>query len=95
MKAEPEGSPDGAGSLTPDCAGLDYISPAGLRALFSAHKRMNSKGGMKVRNVNEIVREGFEATGLCDILTIEKNPGAEDPHDRTKRKTRVPFRPFG
>ena len=52
---------------------MDYISPAGLRALLSAHKRMKSKGGMKVRNVNEIAREGFKATGLCDILTIEKN----------------------
>lgn len=61
----------GADSLVLDFSKLDYISSAGLRVLLSAHKVMSCKGGMKVANVNEIVREVFEVTGFADILTIE------------------------
>ena len=32
---------------------------------------MSTKGGMKIKNVNEIVQEVFEVTGFSDILTIE------------------------
>ena len=64
-------SMDGAESLTIDFSKLDYISSAGLRVLLSAHKAMSGKGGMKVTNANEIVREVFEVTGFADILTIE------------------------
>jgi anti-sigma B factor antagonist len=32
---------------------------------------MSSKGGMKVKNVNEIVQEVLDVTGFSDILTIE------------------------
>ena len=60
-----------AESLTLDFSKLEYISSAGLRVLLSAHKAMSAKGGMKVTNVNEIVREVFEVTGFADILTIE------------------------
>ena len=42
-----------------------------LRVLLSAHKLMSAKGGMKIVNVNEIVKEVFEVTGFADILTIE------------------------
>ena len=61
----------GADSLVLDFSKLDYISSAGLRVLLSAHKVKSCKGGMKVANVNEIVREVFEVTGFADILTIE------------------------
>lgn len=61
---------DGAESLTMDLANLEYISSAGLRVLLSAHKAMMNKGGMQVRNANEIVQEVFEVTGFADILTI-------------------------
>lgn len=60
-----------AQSLVFDFSKLEYISSAGLRVLLSAHKAMNAKGGMKIRNVNEIVREVFDVTGFSDILTIE------------------------
>jgi anti-sigma B factor antagonist len=60
-----------AETLTLDFSKLEYISSAGLRVLLSAHKVMSAKGGMKVTNVNEIVREVFEVTGFADILTIE------------------------
>ena len=62
---------DAADTLTLDFADLAYISSAGLRVLLSAHKVMSKKGGMKVVNVNEIVKEVFDVTGFADILTIE------------------------
>ena len=62
---------DSAEKLVLDFSNLEYISSAGLRVLLSAHKSMSGKGGMKVKNVNEIVNEVFEVTGFADILTIE------------------------
>ena len=64
-------SMDAAAALTLDFSKLYYISSAGLRVLLSAHKAMSRKDGMKVVNVNEIVREVFDVTGFGDILTIE------------------------
>ena len=64
-------SMDAAAALTLDFSKLDYISSAGLRVLLSAHKAMSRKDGMKVVNVNEIVREVFDVTGFGDILPIE------------------------
>ena len=61
----------GVSELTMDFTKLDYISSAGLRVLLSTHKIMSAKGGMKVTNVNEVVREVFDVTGFADILTIE------------------------
>ena len=58
-------------SLVLDLGSLDYISSAGLRVVLSAHKTMSAKGGLKVRNVKEVVGEVFEVTGFSDILTIE------------------------
>lgn len=54
-----------------DFKDLEYISSAGLRVLLNAQKAMNTKGSMKLRNVNEIIMEVFEVTGFSDILTIE------------------------
>ena len=71
LEAELSASMNNAESLTLDFSKLEYISSAGLRVLLSAHKVMGAKGGMKVTNVNEIVREVFEVTGFADILTIE------------------------
>ena len=62
---------DAITALTLDLSKLDYISSAGLRVLLSAHKAMNGKGGMKVTNVNDMVREVFDVTGFADILDIE------------------------
>ena len=56
-------------TLTLDCAGLEYVSSAGLRVLLAMQKRM--KGGMKLKNVCELVMEVFEMTGFVDILVIE------------------------
>ena len=71
LEKELKESLDGAERLILDFSKLDYISSAGLRVLLSAHKQMSAKGGMKVTNVNEIVREVLDVTGLADMLTIE------------------------
>jgi len=71
LEKELKESLNGVDSLTFDFSKLEYISSAGLRVLLSAHKTMSTKGGMKVTNVNEIVREVFDVTGFADILTIE------------------------
>ena len=71
LEKEVKTSMDDAEELVLDFAGLDYISSAGLRVLLSAHKAMSGKGGMTVRNANEIVQEVFDVTGFADILTIE------------------------
>ena len=71
LEKELKDSLDAADALTLDFGKLDYISSAGLRVLLSAHKVMTRKNGMKVVNVNEIVKEVFDVTGFADILTIE------------------------
>lgn len=62
---------DGITELTVDLKELEYISSAGLRILLAAQKMMNTKGTMKVLNVNSIIMEIFDVTGFSDILTIE------------------------
>ena len=54
-----------------DFAETEYISSAGLRVLLSAQKIMNKKGGMKLVNVSDDIKEIFEVTGFNEILTIE------------------------
>ena len=71
LEAELNNSLKSADSLVLDFSKLNYISSAGLRVLLSAHKTMSGKGGMKVKNVNEIVQEVFDVTGFADILDIE------------------------
>lgn len=71
LEAEIEALPDGVESLTLDLKTLEYISSAGLRVLLRAQKAMSAKGGMRVKNVGEVVAEVFEVTGFSDILDIE------------------------
>ena len=51
--------------------GLEFISSAGLRVIINAQKTMNSQGKMKFINVNRLIMEVFDITGLVDIFTIE------------------------
>ena len=71
LERELDASLDAADTLTLDLANLAYISSAGLRALIAAHKVMSAKGGMKIVNVNEIVREVFDITGFAGVVEIE------------------------
>ena len=55
-----------------DFLNVPIISSAGLRALLIGQKTADSKGGsMKVANVGEMVRNVFEMTGFCNILTYD------------------------
>lgn len=54
-----------------DLDGLEFISSAGLRVIINAQKAMNSQGKMKFINVNRLIMEVFDITGLVDIFTIE------------------------
>lgn len=54
-----------------DMEGLEFISSAGLRVIINAQKAMNSQGKMKFINVNRLIMEVFDITGLVDIFTIE------------------------
>lgn len=62
---------NGVEELTFDLSELIYVSSSGLRVILMTQKTMNKQGTMKLINVQDIVMEVFEATGLVDILTIE------------------------
>ena len=61
----------GVENLVFDLSKLEYISSAGLRVLMIAQKGMSSKGGVKVINASEDVKEIFDITGFSSILTVE------------------------
>ena len=55
-----------------DMSGVEYISSAGIRVLLGAYKKMNSnQGTTRIENVNDIVREVFEMTGLSEMIDEE------------------------
>lgn len=62
---------DGVTELVFDMSKLEYISSAGLRVLLATQKKMNSKGTMVVKSINDTIAEIFEVTGFSDILTIQ------------------------
>ena len=60
-----------ANSMVLDFADLVYTSSAGLRIILKAQKAMSKKGGLKLINVSDDIKEVFDITGFLDILTIE------------------------
>lgn len=71
LEAELKQNIGGYNELILDFEKLKYLSSAGLRVLLMAQKIMEKRGGMIVRNVNEVIAEVFEITGFSEILTIE------------------------
>ena len=58
-------------NLILDFAGLDFLASSGIRVILSTQKRINTKdGAFVIRNVNKVVMEVFEMTGLRDFLNI-------------------------
>ncbi|MCB1307809.1 MAG: STAS domain-containing protein [Leptospiraceae bacterium] len=54
-----------------DCAGLDYMSSAGLGALMSALQRArDNDGDIKILNMSETVQRLFRAVGLHQLFRI-------------------------
>ena len=56
-----------------DVKELEYISSAGLRLVLKVHKKMTAQGGQfKLINVNDMIMDIFDMTGMSDFLDIEK-----------------------
>ncbi len=53
-----------------DMANLEYISSAGIRQIFAAHKQM--KGNLILRNVSSEIAGIFQMTGLSKIIHMEQ-----------------------
>jgi anti-anti-sigma factor len=67
---------DGAPALLIDCAGLDYVSSAGLRVLLMGGKQSKQKGrGFALCNLKETVREVFEISGFLSVLSCYADRG--------------------
>lgn len=54
-----------------DFSRLDYISSAGLRVVYSAHRNMRIGGVSRATHCNSVVKEVFEITGFTDFITVE------------------------
>ena len=64
--------PQDTKELVFDMSGVEYISSAGIRVLLRAYKKMNTnQGKTRIENVNDIVREVFEMTGLSEMINEE------------------------
>lgn len=54
-----------------DFTDLEFIASSALRLLVSTEKRLKQAGGgIVLTNLNEVVREVIEVTGLDEIFTI-------------------------
>ena len=62
---------DGITSLVIDAQKMDYISSAGLRALFGAAEVMQENGDICVINSSDDVKNIFEITGFVDIINVK------------------------
>lgn len=61
----------GQARLVLDCAGLEYLSSAGLRALISSYKRMKARGGaIALCELRPDVREIIEISGLRAVFQL-------------------------
>lgn len=58
-----------ATSVTLDCAGLEYVSSAGLRVFMKLAKKLQT---LRVVNVSPKVYEVFDITGLSQVLDVRK-----------------------
>lgn len=64
--------PEDTKELVFDMSGVEYISSAGIRVLLRAYKKMNSnQRKTRIENVNDIIREVFEMTGLSEMINEE------------------------
>ena len=68
MEAELNALDSGITALVIDCAGLEYISSAGLRQLVAAYKKMN--GEVTLKNVSDEIMNVISMTGLDKRLKI-------------------------
>ena len=61
-----------AGTVTLDCAGLEYVSSAGLGVLLKTQKRLRaSSGKLRLVGVNRHLQDIFQYSGFDQIFEIE------------------------
>ncbi|NLX65199.1 MAG: STAS domain-containing protein [Bacteroidales bacterium] len=55
-----------------DCTGLSYISSTGLRIFLLLQKKVNAhKGTLKIRNMNQMIKDIFDMTGFSNFFIFE------------------------
>ena len=60
------------GTVTLDCAGLEYISSAGLGVLLKTQKRLMGTGGkLKLTGLKPHLRDIFVYSGLDQLFQID------------------------
>lgn len=63
------------GTATLDCAGLEYISSAGLGVLLKTQKRLMASGGkLRLRGVSRHLQDIFSYSGFDQLFEIERAP---------------------
>lgn len=60
-----------AEKLVFDFSEVDYIASAGIRSILNADELMESKGGIRIVNVNPNVMTVFEITGVTSIIDVQ------------------------
>ena len=71
LEAEIQGKLGNVKELIFDFSKVPYISSGGLRILLTAQKIMNKQGSMVVRGARAEIKEIFDVTGFCHLLTVE------------------------
>lgn len=62
---------DEENQLILDFAQVDFLASSGIRVLLTTHKKIRaSMGALILRNVNDVVMNVLETTGLKDFLDI-------------------------
>ena len=60
------------GSCEIDCAGLEYISSAGLGVLLATYKRLSASGHtIRLRNMRKLVRDVFRYSRMDTIFVVD------------------------
>ena len=63
--------PTGAEKIILDCSGLHYMSSSGLRVFVMMQKKITlMKGVLKLCNLQEVIQEIFDISGLSMIFSI-------------------------
>lgn len=58
-------------ALTADCAGLEYISSAGLGVIMETYKRLHGRGlAFRLIHLSPAVRNVFRYSGLDQVIDI-------------------------
>ena len=51
---------------------LEFLASSGIRVILSTQKKINAEhGSLIIRNVNDVVMEVFEMTGLREFINIQ------------------------